>query len=627
MAVDNSQGEKDASNQPLPDHSEDGQSSANTEVAETKAEPNTGSASKAEPEPAADSEPAGASGPEADSESTGVSGPKAESNSQAKSWSEASAKSGSDGKPEPGPESEPDGKPRSESGPKPESGTQSPIDDHQASSAEQASSDSDSQASSDDQTASDSQASSDDQATVSGEIPEQKPSEPEPKSEQESEPETKAASEPKTAPGFAGTEGDQNESADNSSGQYGDAQYDGTHYNGNHYSRDYYASHLKPWPKQKTSPNKLVIVLVALVVVLIIVLTVLLVSCQTTAPTGPSPEQEAASSETEAATSEVEETPAALSSPSELTLAIQSSVNELVSPYGEAVSVTHLDADTPADGYAINGDTSRQSASMIKLLVLADLLEQVHDGILSLDTTVTLTAENSVGGSGVIAGNIGVEYSLKDLAYYMIAESDNSACNVLIDLLGMDNINAEAEKLGLTNTSLQRKMMDTDAQERGLDNYTSSNDIATILQLIATGQLVDQESSDFAYACLQAQEIDAGLASGTGSGAEVAHKTGSLTNAEHDGGIVTVVDGTSAGEKYVLVVMTQGLSQAEADQLIANIASVTYSLVDNAAAGNAAAAEDAAANPDTAGAAEADETDGAGDTPKTAAGTTVMIMQ
>ena len=54
----------------------------------------------------------------------------------------------------------------------------------------------------------------------------------------------------------------------------------------------------------------------------------------------------------------------------------------------------------------------------------------------------------------------------------MIISSDNTACNVLIDILGMDNINSTIKSLNMNNTILERKMMDYKSIEAGKNNYT-----------------------------------------------------------------------------------------------------------------------------------------------------------
>lgn len=322
------------------------------------------------------------------------------------------------------------------------------------------------------------------------------------------------------------------------------------------------------------------------------------ISSDTTETTEP-----ASSNATDSLTPEATPAAAPLSQPSSDTLALEETIQQTIGDVADSVSVTYLRVNDASDGFAINGDVSHISASMIKLIILADLFEQANQGIVSLDDTLELTEDDIVAGSGVLQGAaIGSTYTLRELAFYMITESDNIAANMLIDTLGMDNINAEAANLGLTQTSLQRRMMDTDAQAAGLENYMSSNDAATILQMIASGTLVNAEYSEIAADMLKQQTVDSGLASGVinagGTDAVVAHKTGELVNVEHDGGIIYL---PSADNSYVLVVMTEGIGNGDAMSLIQAISSLAYesasestqaSVVDSAAiAANAADAQ------------------------------------
>ena len=182
-----------------------------------------------------------------------------------------------------------------------------------------------------------------------------------------------------------------------------------------------------------------------------------------------------------------------------------------------------------------NGDRKYVSASMIKLLILAEFMVQVDEGDISLDDTYTLKESDIVGGTAHISNEgAGAKFSYDELAKYMICYSDNTATNILIDKLGMDNINARASKLGLEQTDLQRKMMDLDS---GMENHMSTNDAAVILADIASHTLASDKMCDKAEGYLKAQTDGEGLIEGL-SGVEFGHKTGDLDTNRHDAGIV-----------------------------------------------------------------------------------------
>lgn len=251
--------------------------------------------------------------------------------------------------------------------------------------------------------------------------------------------------------------------------------------------------------------------------------------------------------------------------------AIRDAVASVVEPYGTAVTVAYVPVDTSMPGFDINGGTRMRSASMIKTLVLAALLQESENGSVSLDESYTVRRQDIVGGTGTIQSmGAGTRLTFDRLASLMISQSDNVATNVIIDRLGMDVINGEAASLGLTQTALQRRMMDTQAQSAGRENYTCANDQATILVAAARGALVSRDASARAIGYLSAQEDAQGIPDGVPSGTVVAHKTGTLPNARHDGGVIY------GSQPYVLVVMTEGLGEDEANALIAQVSQTVW---------------------------------------------------
>ena len=139
-------------------------------------------------------------------------------------------------------------------------------------------------------------------------------------------------------------------------------------------------------------------------------------------------------------------------------------IEKIISEVKGQVSVSFYDLDKSIS-FSIDGDKKVLSASMIKLLILAELMRQVSEAKLSLSQKITLTDSMRVGGDGILKVLAsGHQFSLKELAKLMIVVSDNEATNILIDLLTMENINTLGRNLALKETFLQRKMMDLKAQ-------------------------------------------------------------------------------------------------------------------------------------------------------------------
>ncbi len=247
---------------------------------------------------------------------------------------------------------------------------------------------------------------------------------------------------------------------------------------------------------------------------------------------------------------------------------LAATVSGIISSYGANASVTYTSL-SDLDGYAtfaVDGSEPHVSASMIKLAIMAEVFDQVNSGYLALEDSYTVQDSDIVGGTGTLQGSgPGTQLSLSDLVRHMIAESDNVATNMLIDLVGMDAVNEEAAKLGLNATSLQRYMMDTDAQAAGIENHMSSDDAAVILLLIANGEFYTPELSQLATDFLSQQTDAGGIAASLSSGETFAHKTGTLTNVKHDAGIVQ-------GEApYVLSVFVEGVDEGSALSLMGEV--------------------------------------------------------
>ena len=237
------------------------------------------------------------------------------------------------------------------------------------------------------------------------------------------------------------------------------------------------------------------------------------------------------------------------------------------------VGIAFVDVSDPKRnaGFDVRGDKPLVSASMIKLLVLAAFLDEVDAGTLSMEEPYVIQAEDIVGGTGSVqSAGAGASYALGDLAKLMISESDNVAANVLINRLGMDAVNAEAEKLGLKSTELNRLMMDEEAMAGQVENYMSAQDAATLLTLIWRGELVSERASAFALEALKAQSDAAGIAGGLPADIAFAHKTGTLAQVRNDGGIVM------AEKPYVLVVFCSGGEQSVSESLMMQLSTIVY---------------------------------------------------
>ena len=246
-------------------------------------------------------------------------------------------------------------------------------------------------------------------------------------------------------------------------------------------------------------------------------------------------------------------------------------IEKIISQVNGKVCVNFYDLNKN-DGFSINGDEKVLSASMIKLLILAELMKKVSENKFSLSDTITITNFMKTGGDGVLKElNAGHHFTLKELATLMIIVSDNQATNILIDFLGMENINLLGKELGLKETFLERRMMDAEARKNGYDNYTSADDISLLLKLIYQEKLIDKEASQLMLDILLRQQQGERLQRYLPTDIKIAHKCGDLDNLENDGGIIWLGD-----KVYILVVLTSGMSNLQCKQTIGKISKIVY---------------------------------------------------
>jgi beta-lactamase class A len=151
---------------------------------------------------------------------------------------------------------------------------------------------------------------------------------------------------------------------------------------------------------------------------------------------------------------------------------------------------------------AILPDTPVQTASVIKLAILYEALEQVRSGKAHFDDKITLTAADQVAGSGVLLFfDAPLSLTLKDVLTMMIVMSDNSATNLVIDHLGIENIDARISKLGLKDTYLYKKVfmpapagtvMPADQKKFGLGK-TTAREMARVMTKIVRCELAEPD--------------------------------------------------------------------------------------------------------------------------------------
>lgn len=218
----------------------------------------------------------------------------------------------------------------------------------------------------------------------------------------------------------------------------------------------------------------------------------------------------------------------------------------------------------------INAAANMPAASTIKIPVMVEVFRQMAAGTFDLNHEVTLRSSDRDWGWGDLANvRPGTRYSVSRLLWLMITESDNTATNMLMRLVGRTNINATMLRLGLRQTVVGDYIR-SDGDIRSL--RTSPADMAHLLSSMAHDDLVDEWSSREMIAILTGQHHNGLLPEPLPIGTQVAHKTGTLHDTLNDVGIVFL-----GSEPYIIAVMTTHLPTLDAGrQFIRGVSRLAY---------------------------------------------------
>ncbi|MCC7366981.1 MAG: serine hydrolase [Chloroflexi bacterium] len=266
-------------------------------------------------------------------------------------------------------------------------------------------------------------------------------------------------------------------------------------------------------------------------------------------------------------------------------------------PHLDVALLNLLERQAPANGFvglyvrnlttgaeaSINPNRVFPAASLYKVPIMVEAIRQIRLGRISADQTFVVQKAHWVGGSGVLQSRVGDAIEVRELLRLLIAESDNIAAMMLIDITGLNNVNQTMRGLGLNATSLA----DFRAQNanNGLGPYVSSpQDMAMLLDTIATGRLVDQQTSDEALKLLSLKQASDLLGEALPWDVKVAHKWGEIPGARHEAGIIL-----TPKYKYVIVVMTESVDPRGSPSYIRDLSKSVYDFFEQQTMATAAA--------------------------------------
>lgn len=202
--------------------------------------------------------------------------------------------------------------------------------------------------------------------------------------------------------------------------------------------------------------------------------------------------------------------------------------------------------------FSHNGTRRFTAASTMKIPVMVELFRRIDQGRESLAHVHVLREDDKVGGSGVIKElHAGIALTVADLAYLMMAISDNSATNILIDRVGMAETNALMKALGMENSCLGRKVRGRPPIAGETENLAVPDEYAGLMAALFDDRAASPAACAAMIALLEKQTNDRRIArhlprpgaSGGEARPRWGTKTGSLSGVVNDVGFIMTPQG------------------------------------------------------------------------------------
>jgi beta-lactamase class A len=215
--------------------------------------------------------------------------------------------------------------------------------------------------------------------------------------------------------------------------------------------------------------------------------------------------------------------------------------------------------------FSLRGDRWFHAASTIKVAILLAVFRAADEGRFQLDDSLHVrnrffsAADGSLfrvtqdrDATPELYASIGRTVKISALAHAMICGSSNLAANLLLEFLGVDYARAALREAQVEGVELRRGVEDHGAHERGINNEATADGLLGLLSAIRGDFLTPESKRDVIRILLQ-QRFNSMIPAGLPAHATVAHKTGEISTACHDIGIVYLPE----REPYIAVILTE----------------------------------------------------------------------
>lgn len=206
--------------------------------------------------------------------------------------------------------------------------------------------------------------------------------------------------------------------------------------------------------------------------------------------------------------------------------------------------------------YGFNENVKMTSAGCMKLPIAIALFKEVENDKISLDTKLNICRDDKVFGTGIIHEFCERDYTVLELVIAMLIQSDNTAANKIIDVLGIERINEIIKDMGLSNTELNRKTMDEKNVRDVVENLTSSFDLCKCWKHLYKHTYLSEAHSNKLIDILRRQQLKNKVSFYIPENFKqtIASKSGDLEGIENDTCIIQIPKGN-----FALTIMSTGV--------------------------------------------------------------------
>ncbi len=244
--------------------------------------------------------------------------------------------------------------------------------------------------------------------------------------------------------------------------------------------------------------------------------------------------------------------------------ALEKGIEEIAAYYGGVYGVVVSD---PASGEAVSfgADETFFAASIGKIPTLLSLYKSAARGEVDLDEDITMLASDVQSyGTGVLhTFPVGHTVTLRECAFYLMNDSDNTAWKMLTRYLGEGRIQADLTEIGANDTGYW------------IPNTTTASDVRLMLEKIADPSFTSPELSNEMLDAMTNTFSEDRIPGGLPPDVRVAHKIGTYGTNFSDAGIVFYGDGDSE-KQYYIVVFTDGMGESTARAAIQEISAAAH---------------------------------------------------